>query len=213
MGRALRKLRHSLDPHKTEFLYVADSRLSPRWLYNSFLEQLGCKGYFYRGDGKKALHDRFAVISTIEKKSICCVIDEAHLLDLQTIEELRFFLNCNIDSYTPVALILAGQPELKLKLQREMFTAIRQRVNMVCSLHPLDRIQTGKYMKTHLKYSGCASSDLFSEEAVDDIFAYSNGIPRMINNACSQALLCAASQNLQRIDGCLMNAVIENELI
>jgi len=210
----LRKLRYSLNPRKTEFLYISDSQLTPRWMYNKLLEQVGCRGYFYRGDGKKALHEKFSVLRDIEKKDICCVIDEAHLLSHETIEELRFFLNCNMDSHTPVSLVLSGQPELKERLRSNAFTAIRQRVSIVCSLKPLNRVQTGKYVETHLRYSGCEDAGgLFSTEALDIAHAWSSGVPRLINKVCTQALVRAAGFECSHVNAQMMDDVIKTELL
>ena len=74
----------------------------------------------------------------MQKKRVVCVLDEAHLLDKEMLEEFRFLLNYRFDSESPMALVLVGQTELwnnKLKLQR--YAAIRQRIDMYCTLPPL----------------------------------------------------------------------------
>ena len=208
----LRMLKSQLDPLKYEFIYISDSRLSPRWLYNNMLEQLGCKQYFYRGDGMRCLHEQLQIIRGVQGKKIVCCIDEAHLLDLECIEEIRFLLNCQMDSFTPLSLILSGQTELKDRLKRSVCRAVAQRVKMICSLSPLTREQTQRYIENHLKYSKTKVNDIFTDEAVDAIYAYSSGNPRMINNACHQSLLHAASNGKMQIDGQTVTNVIETEL-
>ena len=76
-------------------------------------------------------------------KKVVCVLDEAHLLEKETLEEFRFLLNYRFDSMSPMALILVGQTELwdqKLRLQR--YAAIRQRIDVNIVLRHLDRAET-----------------------------------------------------------------------
>ena len=210
----LRTLRQNLEGHDYHFIYISDSSLSPRWLYNKMLEQLGVnKSYYYRGDGKKAVHEQIGIMHAIKKKKIVCCIDEAHLLSPDTFEEIRFLLNCEMDSWSPMALILSGQSELKGFLQRDCWSAVRQRIKMVCTLDPLERPQTESYIKSHLAFAGSDSTDLFSKEAIDAIQNYSNGIPRSINNVCQHSLLKAAANKVDLVNGALVENVIATELL
>jgi type II secretory pathway predicted ATPase ExeA len=72
------------------------------------------------------------VLQSIQHVKPVVIVDEAHLLDRETMEELRFFLNFKIDSDSPMALIFVGQPELSDKLRRQAYLAIEQRVNLKC---------------------------------------------------------------------------------
>ena len=140
------------------------------------------------------------------------MIDEAHLLSKRTIEEVRFLLNYKMDSYSPMALILSGQPELKEKLYRPNYTAVRQRINMVCKLKNLDRKETEDYINIHLKSVNC-KIDIFSIEAIDYIFKVTGGSPRAINNICYQSLISAAATKEKLIKGLLVRNVYELELL
>jgi len=208
----LRTLRASIDPLKFEFLYISDSSLTPRWLYNNLLAQLGCRQYLYRGDGRKALHEQIQIIRGVKNKSIICCIDEAHLLDIQDIEEIRFLLNCDMDSLTPMALILSGQNELKDRLKRVACCAVAQRIKIVCSLEPMTKEQMQKYIQAHLDYSMTTVKDIFTADALDEIYKYSSGIPRLVNNACHVCLLSACMRENPQIDGQLVQTVVKTEL-
>ena len=75
------------------------------------------------------------MIRGVQHKKVVCILDEAHLLEKETLEEFRFLLNYRFDSMSPMAVVLVGQTELwenKLKLQR--YAAIRQRIDMYCTL-------------------------------------------------------------------------------
>lgn len=133
----------------------------------------------YRGDSKRQLQKEIETVRTVQKKKVVFVLDEAHLLGKETLEEFRFLLNYRFDSASPMSLILVGQTELwdqKLRLQN--YAAIRQRIDMNIVLNRLDRAETGKYIAAHMAYAG-VKQDLFISGAEDEIFKASAGIPRM----------------------------------
>ena len=108
----IRKFASSLPKEKYIFLYLSDSKLTPRWFYKGMLDQLGLEARFYRGDAKRQLQKEIEIIRGVHGQRVVCVLDEAHLLEKETIEEFRFLLNYRFDSVSPMALILVGQTEL-----------------------------------------------------------------------------------------------------
>ena len=115
----IRKLLDELKGSKYKVLYLSDSKLTPRHFYKGLLEQLGVESRFYRGDSKRQLHKEIEILKGVHGLQPLVVVDEAHLLDREMLEEVRFLLNFKMDSQSPMALILVGQTELwdKLKLQ------------------------------------------------------------------------------------------------
>lgn len=98
---------------------------------------MGLEARFYRGDAKRQLQKEIEIIRGVHEQRVVCVLDEAHLLEKETIEEFRFLLNYRFDSVSPMALILVGQTELwedKLRLKR--YDAVRQRIDINCVLPP-----------------------------------------------------------------------------
>lgn len=87
-------------------MYLADSKLTPRHFYKGLLEQLGCEAKFYRGDAKRQLHREIELMQGIHHLQPVVILDEAHLLDKEMLEEVRFLLNFRMDSKSPMALIL-----------------------------------------------------------------------------------------------------------
>ena len=208
----VRKFTESLSKERYTLLYLSDSKLTPRWFYKGLLDQLGIEAKFYRGDAKRQLHKEIEILRGVQKKQVVCVLDEAHLLDKETLEEFRFLLNFKFDSMSPMSLILIGQTELwdKLKLQR--YTAIRQRIDMNCILPHLDRAQTEQYMNSHLNYAGC-SHELFTDKAVDEIFRSSSGTMRVINRICEKCLMYAFQQQKKLVDDHMVRYVVEHEML
>ena len=89
-------------------LYLSDSKLTPRWFYKGMLDQLGMESRFYRGDSKRQLQQAIEVIRGVQHKKVVCILDEAHLLEKETLEEFRFLLNYRFDSMSPMAVVLVG---------------------------------------------------------------------------------------------------------
>lgn len=97
---------------KYMLLYLSDSKLTPRWLYAGLLDHMGLEARFYQGDSKRQLQKEIETVRTVQKKKVVFVLDEAHLLGKEILEEFRFLLNYRFDSASPMSLILVGQIEL-----------------------------------------------------------------------------------------------------
>lgn len=209
----IRKFSESLNRDDYIFMYLSDSKLTPRWLYKGMLDQLGMESRFYRGDSKRRLQKQIEVIRGVEHKKVVCVLDEAHLLDKETIEEFRFLLNYRFDSMSPMALVLVGQTELwsdKLKLQR--YAAVRQRIDMYCTLPALSRAETRDYIRSHLAYAECPQ-EIYTSEAESLIYSASSGVMRMINRICEKSLMYAFQQKKHLIDDHMVRFVIDHEML
>ncbi len=209
----IRKFSSSLPREKYILLYLSDSKLTPRWFYAGCLDQLGLEPRFYRGDAKRQLQKEIELIRNVQHKKVVCVLDEAHLLERETLEEFRFLLNYRFDSMSPMALILVGQTELwDDKLRRQCYSAIRQRINICCSLPHLDRAETEKYIAAHLRYAGC-ERDIFSDAAIDCIHSLSSGVMRMVNQVCEKSLMFGFQQQKRIIDDRMIQYVAEHEML
>ena len=176
------------------------------------LDQLGIESRFYRGDAKRQLQKEVEIIRGVQGKKVVCILDEAHLLEKETIEEFRFLLNYKFDSMSPMALVLAGQTELWEKLRLQRYAAVRQRIDINCVLPHLDRSETERYINSHLTYAR-GRQDIFTDKAVDEIYRESTGIPRRINRICNGSLMYASQQNKRLIDEHLVRYVLEHEML
>ena len=207
----IRKLCATLDAAKYTCLYLSDSKLTPRWFYKNLLEQLGVEAQYYRGDAKRQLHKELEIIRGVQRKNVVTIVDEAHLIERDTLEEIRFLLNYQMDSMSPMALILVGQNELWDKFKLMRYTAIRQRIDIKCEIPQYDRAQAGEYITRHMEYSGC-DREVFTEKAVDEVYKYSAGSARAINKLCTHCMLYAAQRAKRLIDDHMVKLVIEGEL-
>lgn len=213
MGKttALRKLKQTLDGSEYAVLYLTDSKLTPRHFYNGLLEQLGLETRFYRGDARKKLHQEIEIMRGVSNRKLVVIVDEGHLLSKEMLEEIRFLLNYKMDSENPMSLILAGQTELWDKLKLQAYRAIRHRIDIQCFLNPYDFAQTKAYIELQLNYAG-HPTPIFSEDALLRIYEFSSGVPRLINRACTQALIYAYQNRRAIIDDRMVQIVLEGEV-
>lgn len=207
----IRKFAKEIDGNGYKVLYLSDSQLTPRHFYNGLLEQLGAQGKFYRGDAKRLLHHEIELMRGIQGLKPVVIVDEAHLLDREMLEEIRFLLNFKIDSVSPMALILVGQSEIRDKLNKQIYLAVNQRVNLKSHISYLDESQTKAYILHHLRYAGSVS-DIFSDNAVSEIYRYSSGSPRLVNKACIHCLMYGAQRQKKIIDDAIVRHIADTEL-
>jgi len=193
-------------------LYLSDSKLTPRTFYKNLLEQMGFEAKFYRNDAKRQLHKEIEILKSLKGISPVAIVDEAHLLSKEMLEEIRFLLNFKMDSQSPMSLILSGQTELWDKLKLQSYAAIRQRIDIQCVVARLDRAKTDEYIASHMAYAG-ADREMFTEAAVDEVFKFSGGIPRLINKACTESLIYGAQNRKSILDDRMVKIVVEQELI
>jgi len=141
-------------------------------------------------------------------RRLVLIIDEAHLLEKATLEDIRLLTNTDMDRRSPMSLILIGQRWLRGVLRGEMSEALHQRLRLRYALEGLTEIQTKEYVHHHLQLAGCTKS-LFSAASLQNIFIASEGIPRQINNICYEALLVGAAKGAQKVDERIVNWVID----
>ena len=207
----VRKFAHTLSPDRFTVLYLSDSQLTPRWFYKGLLDQLGIEAKFYRGDAKRQLHKQLQIIREVHRRNVAVVVDEAHLLDRETFEEVRFVLNTEMDSASPMSLILVGQNELWEKLKMQLYSAIRGRIDIKCELPAMDRAELDAYLMAHFEYAG-GKGNPFTDGAVNELHRYSAGAARAVNKAATHCLMLAAQKAKAVIDETMVKTVIDAEL-
>jgi type II secretory pathway predicted ATPase ExeA len=207
---ALRRMTSELDKNRFRVLYVYDSDLTPRNFYVETLHQLGYSPKLFRGDTKRQLMKALEEIAHGSQIPVI-IVDEAHLLSHEMLEEIRFLLNLEMDSKSSCSLILVGQTELRSKLKLQIHQAIDGRVGMRFHLEAMECEETIIYVKRHLERVKCPR-EIFTENALKVIYDYSGGMARKINKVAQASLMVAASQGIQLIDEYLVKEVIMSEL-
>jgi len=126
------------------------------------------------------------------------VVDEAHHLSAEILEEIRLLTNLETTRGKLLQILLVGQPELDFKLDSPVLRQLKQRIAHRAHLAPLDFTETQGYIAWRLRVAGAESSDsLFPKSSVACVFRHSKGIPRLINTICDNALITAYARQLQ----------------
>jgi len=207
---ALRRFSQSLDLNQYRVLNLSDSALTPRNFYWEILHELGYQPRFYRSDAKRQLQKALEELTGSQKKTPVIIVDEAHLLSREMLEEIRFLLNLHMDSYNGLSLILTGQSELRETLKLQVNKAIWQRVDLRFHLPALSREESEAYLAQHLA-AVKSPGEIFTQAAMGVIHEYCEGLPRKINKVATACLMAASGQNQKLIDDHLVRVVIESE--
>ena len=127
------------------------------------------------------------------------VVDEAQMLSDDVLEEIRDLLSLQTSREKLLQIVLCGQPEIEAKLDGIKLRSGESLVAVRCHTAPLSLKDTHEYVQHRLRIAGARSDALFTPEAVDAIHMHTNGIPRLINLLCGQALSVAASYKAARV--------------
>jgi general secretion pathway protein A len=138
------------------------------------------------------------------------ILDEAHGLSRELMEEVRLLLNFETYTEKQLQIILVGQPELRTSLNRPELRQLKQRISLRCEIKPLKADEVSAYIRTRLKVAGAAKLDLFTANAIALIYRASEGIPRLINNLCDNALLTGFATNAKLISSQIIAEVAES---
>jgi general secretion pathway protein A len=188
-----------LHRRKRSTAYIFHAHLEPIGLLRFILRDFGvpCDSKS-RSDLVSALHawllERYAALDLP-----VLILDEAHALPVQSLDELRLLLNLETPCGKLLQIILSGQPELDEKLRLPALRQLRQRIMFHSRLPLLTREETSAYISSRLACAGCSDPSLFPDEVVRDIFAASGGIPRVVNLLCEHALISAYAEQKREI--------------
>jgi general secretion pathway protein A len=138
----------------------------------------------------------------VDQRDGTCVlfVDEAHLLSLELLEEIRLLSNVDTPRGKLLQVILSGQPELWPLLDRPETKALKQRIATRCQIRPLSLPETRVYIAERLGAAGLAGPSPFSAAALDTIHLYAQGIPRLINLMCDACLTIGFQTQRNRIE-------------
>lgn len=170
--------------------YLAHTTLGPFGLVNVLSRKVGLAPRRSRGETALALTEK---LLTDDARHLL-VLDEAHKLPDNSLEDVRLLTIGDFDRKSPFVLLLAGQPCLDDRLAEPIHHALDQRITTVARLLPLSAKETNQYLLTRLKAAG-ADRPVFEDGAVNALFDATGGVPRRINNLATATLVVAAARN------------------
>ena len=182
------------------YAYVFNGRLSPVEFLQYIVTDFGLPGTS-KNKGELLLQIAHYVVSRSQKKlTTVLVVDEAHHLTAEILEEIRLLTNLETEDQKLLQILLVGQPELDDKLDSPNLRQLKQRVALRSHLQPLDSKETTGYIHRRLQLAGCSyPSNLFPPETIAAVYQHSQGLPRLINTVCENALIAGYSRQMRSI--------------
>jgi len=206
---ALRAAVASLDRTRHTVVYVPNPAFGTRGLYVSIVSALGGVARFHKAEVMAQAATLLAAEEAERHRRVLVIFDEAHLLSPAQLEELRLLTSSEMDSASPFALVLAGQPMLSRQLRLGTFAALDQRIAVRYQLAGMDLAESIAYLRHHLALAG-RTDPLVADDAAARLHRYANGLPRALNNAATAALMAAAAEGKAIVDdACAKRAVAE----
>lgn len=135
-----------------------------------------------------------------ERKRTILVIDEAHLLHADLLEELRLLANLEAGGNKAIQIVLLAQPSIVTTLRQPGLESLQQRIAVRPVLHRLEVEEAYDYLLHHVRLAGGKPEKIFDDTALETIARGAQGIPRCLNQAAHQAMVLAAEGELAKVD-------------
>jgi general secretion pathway protein A len=202
-----RTLLSRLDRH-TQVALITNTHLNSKDLLTMVLEDLEIE--FSSGSKAKLLSqlNSYLIDQIKQDNNVVLIIDEAQNLKPNVLEEIRMLSNLETETEKLIQIILLGQPELKDKLALSRLEQLRQRVAVYFHLSPLTEIETREYILHRLKIASGSDHQYMTEAALELVYTFSKGVPRLINQICDNAFLTGYVSEKSVIDEQIMKEVI-----
>ncbi len=175
----------------TKSAFIFNSNLPGPQLLQCILEDFGITVIRRNKASMLKQLNNFLLEELAKGNNVILVIDEAQNMKASTLEEIRLLSNIETDTEKLFQIILVGQPELKVKIDSPGLKQLKQRIAVRFHISALQKDEVEKYIYHRLSVAGSCGDILFAHEAMDFIFKFTGGIPRIINMLCDKSLLAA----------------------
>lgn len=212
-----RALLNQLDD-KTKSAFIFNSNMSGTQLMQTIIEDLGIPESEKKRGNLFSVLNRFLIKQLSLDNNVVLIIDEAQNLSRRLLEQIRMLSNLEADNQKLIQIVLVGQPELREKLDTPPLRQLRQRIAIRCRIEALTAEESTLYIHHRLHQAGAnGRGPEFELEALDELYDYTKGIPRLINIVCDRALLTGyvkeqktisreiIRQSIQEIEGGVSN--------
>jgi general secretion pathway protein A len=187
-------------PQNTVTAVITNSRLTGVQLLWSVAREYGLENIVASRPLLLEAINSFLLRMIAEDRNVVLLVDEAQELPLSTLEEIRLISNLETETEKLVQILLVGQPELRQSIDHPNLRQLRQRIALRYHLTGLDPEETRAYIHHRLRVAGPVADVRFTDRALNTIYRYSRGIPRLVNLCCDKALLVAYTEDERKID-------------
>jgi len=194
--------------NQTVYAKVADPGVEILDFFRFIIDAYGIdKDFASKGSFLKHFNS-FLLNSFSEGKRVVLIIDEAQRISPELLEELRHLSNIEENGTRILNVAFVGQNEFNDILLEDANRALRQRITINYDIEPLTEDETRDYISHRLKLAGL-EKNIFSSDAIHEIFLFSDGIPRLINVICDLALLSGYLEGAKKIEGGIIKECAE----
>lgn len=184
---------------------VFNPKLSEFELIQAIVEDFGVEPKSKRKKGYLDALNAFLLEESEKGFNSIVILDEAHLLSPKSLENIRLLSNLETPTQKLLQIILVGQPELRGVLNKPNLVQLRQRITLRYHLPALELEEVGHYLAHRLSVAG-ADHSFFTEEAVEEVYKRSGGVPRLINVLADRAMIAGFTQNEKLIGPSMIEA-------
>jgi general secretion pathway protein A len=196
----IRRLLDWLAEQKMPTALIFNSRIKPDHLLDFILNDFGVPCSSTQKSEKLMALNRWLLERYRAGQTPVLIVDEAQGLDTPALEEIRLLLNFETPREKLLQIVLAGQPELEIKLKSHDLRQLRQRITVRCRTSPLTLEQTHGYIRERLRVAGAdGRNPIFEPDALGSIYAFSRGIPRVINVLSEHSLINACAEGASTV--------------
>jgi type II secretory pathway predicted ATPase ExeA len=188
-----------LDRSRHTVIYLPDPTVGVRGIHHRIVASLGGQPLTHHATLAPQAADALAAEHAERGRTPIVVVEEAHLLGYDQLEALRLLTNHDLDSSSPFACLLVGQPTLRRRMKLGVLAALDQRIGLRYTMAPMTATETSSYLRHHLALAG-RDDTLFSDDAVTLVHQTSRGYPRAVNNLALQALVAAYASRQAIVD-------------
>lgn len=209
-----RALFHTFEGEDQRYIFhmILDPYFKSEYQFLAHLTKVFGISPFFRSslDHREAI-EKYLYRSCVEEgKTIILVIDEGQKLSLNHLEILRTFLNYETNKQKLLQVVLLAQLELLPRIKK--VHNLMDRINLKYMINPLDEMETGEMIHFRLEQAGYSGErNLFSQDAIRRIFAYTLGYPRQISRICQNAVEVLIAEGWEAVTGDLIDKIIEQD--
>jgi len=198
-------------PETVVIVYLANPSLSRDDILYALADELGITVPEHSRSGAvmRALQETLVNLHA-EGRQVVVLIDEAHAMPMETLEEIRLLSNLETNRHKLLQLVLFGQPELNVTLVRDDMRQLRERITHNFSLEPLVREDIEKYLDFRMRAAGYKGPNVFAPAAIKLIAQASQGLTRRINILADKALLATFAAGSHQVSAKEARAAIRD---
>jgi general secretion pathway protein A len=205
----LHRLQDWLHQNRAATAYLSNTRLNAAELFDCIMADFAIPCGLQNKSAALIQLSRWLLDKYRLGETAVLIVDEAQNLSEEVLEEIRLLSNLETATEKLLQIILSGQPELERTLKRTGLRQLRQRITTRCRTLPLSFDETQGYIARRLSIAGANGNPIFAAGAMESVYSYSHGIPRVTNLLCQQALLRAFAERTRPVPAALVEEVAQ----